>query len=210
MPQRALRLAVSKPYAHFAGTCPCAKPTPNLSRHGRKLGFWQTSLRSFFKVPCPQTTTRLNSLALVSPAPPPPKINLTLPLFFSPWHSTRPCFHHPLPNDCVSGTAAPSNHHGREVNFARPTTTASPRRSRVRCTHGWAGHFLHIFHSSAKMALWNRHLREPVENSRLIHRNGVNLQRDCFRISQITQRNYHLQTVPSYRRSWIHGLLRKY
>jgi len=120
MPQRALRLAVSKPYAHFADTCPCAKPTPNLSRHGRKLGFWQTSLRSFFKVPCPQTTTRLNSLALVSPAPPPPKINLTLPLFFSPWHSTRPCFHHPLPNDCVSGTAAPSNHHGRQGIFARP------------------------------------------------------------------------------------------
>ena len=43
-----------------------------------------------------------------------------------------------MPNDCVSGTAAPSNHHGRQANFARPTTTASPRRSRVRCTRGWA------------------------------------------------------------------------
>ena len=43
----------------------------------------------------------------------------------------------PGPNDCVSGTALPSNHHGRRRFFARPTTTASPRRSRVRCTRGW-------------------------------------------------------------------------
>ena len=67
-----------------------------------KLGTRQTGLRSFFKVSRLQTTTQTNSLVIVSSAPSPPKINLTLPLFFSPWHSTHPCFHHPLPNDCAS------------------------------------------------------------------------------------------------------------
>ena len=50
----------------------------------------------------------------------------------SPFHPQRASFLRPLPNDGVSGTAAPSNHHGRRRYFARPTTTASPRRSRVR------------------------------------------------------------------------------
>ena len=114
----------------------CAKPVPNLPRPNGKIGFWQTGLRLFFKVPRPQTTTRLNSPAIVFPATSLPKTNLTLPLPPAPRPSTHLCFRHPLPNDGVSGTALPSNHHGRRRYFARPTTTASPRRSRVRCTRG--------------------------------------------------------------------------
>ena len=65
---RALRLAVSKPYAHFASILPLRQAALNLPRPKGKLGSRQTGLRSFFKVPCPQTTTRLNSLVIVLPA----------------------------------------------------------------------------------------------------------------------------------------------
>ena len=50
------------------------------------------------------------------------------------YRKTRPA----TPNGGVSGTAVPSNHHGKRRYFARPTTTASLRQSRVRCTRDWA------------------------------------------------------------------------
>ena len=63
------------------------------------------------------------------PKPAPPRLT------FTP-HDFR--FYHHRPNDGVSGTAVPSNHHSRRRYFARPAPTARPRRSRVRCTRGWA------------------------------------------------------------------------
>ena len=97
----------------------------------------------------PETPRALQRLKFHAPRRRPSQNhNLNLPQRRHPAPSdpgaTRPRLANPsvfqpnAPNDGVSGTAAPSNHHGGQGIFARPAPTARPRRSRVRCTLGWA------------------------------------------------------------------------